>query len=392
MGGRLTLGSIAGIEVRIHSSWIIIALLIAWSFWSRFVLVDHGTTTALVMAVVATVLFFASILIHELAHSLEAQHRGVEVRGITLFLFGGATETRFDVKRPRDEFALTAVGPFASFVLAAIFGLLSFYSAMANLDVIAQVAGLLGWINLALGIFNLLPGAPLDGGRILRSAVWAITGDRRRAVRAASRTGQVLGLIIATLGLLQLFFVPGALIGGIWLMVIGWFLATAAKSESVQHDLEDQLAGLTVGDLVEEHALPTVDAQTDLATAASQLRQQVPDALAVTRDDETIGILLVDDVAKADADKHGDRPVGELVTPIDELPTIDADAEVSETLGELRGDRAIVVIAGSEQARGVITPEQLERVIKRAVQLGATPSKTAQRRGDGGHLPEAQSS
>jgi Zn-dependent protease len=291
VGNRLTIGSVAGIEIRIHRSWIFIALLIAWSFWSRFTLTGYGTGLAVGMAVVGAILFFVSVLVHELAHSLEAQHRGVEVDGITLFLFGGATETRFDVKRPRDEFALTAVGPFSSFVLAALFGLLAFYSAGAGLEVVAEVAGLLGYVNLALGVFNLLPGAPLDGGRILRSAVWAVTGDRRRAIRIAARTGQVIGYLIATLGLFQLFFVAGGLIGGLWFMFIGWFLAMAAQSEVVQHEVQERLRGLTMGELLYDRALPSVEADLDLASASERLRHQSEDALAVTQGDRTTGVL-----------------------------------------------------------------------------------------------------
>lgn len=392
MGGRLTIGSISGIEIRIHRSWFFIALLIAWSFWSRFRLADHGTATALAMALVAAILFFSSILAHELAHSLEAQHRGAQVRGITLFLFGGATETSFDVDRPRDEFALTAVGPLTSFVLAALFGVVATYSARAGLDVIAEVAGHLGWVNLALGVFNLLPGAPLDGGRIVRSAVWAITGDRRRGVRVAARAGQVLGVSIAGLGLLQLFLVPGGFVGGLWLMFIGWFLAVAAQSEVAQQELGERLGGLTVGALARERALASVDAATDLATAAEQLRRQADDALTVEQDGRATGVLLLGDVAEVPEDRRSERSVGELAVPIDELPSVDGETEVVEALGQLRGDRPLAVTTeGGDRTRveGVITPEQLQRVVTRTLRLGSGGGRG--RRGTAaapaGHIP-----
>lgn len=394
MGNRLTIGSIAGIEIRIHLSWVFIALLIGWSFWSRFTLLaDREGATALVMAVAATVLFFGSVLVHELAHSLEAQRRGAHVSGITLFLFGGATETRFDVDRPRDEFALTAVGPFSSFTLAAAFGLIAFYGAMIGLGTVAEVAGLLGWLNVALGVFNLFPGAPLDGGRILRSVVWAVTGDRGRGVRVASRSGQVLGGLIAILGVLALLFVPGSLVGGLWFLIIGLFLAGSAKSEIVQHEMRERLQGMTVGELVSEGPLPSVDATTDLASAAERLRRQPDDALVITREGATTGILLLDDVASIPPGERS-RPVGERATPMEELQTIDADTELVDAMAELGGKKPVAVVrgeAGAERVEGVITPERLERVIKRTMQLGAEPRSAAGRQpseAGTGHLPE----
>lgn len=236
-GRTYRLGAVRGIDIEVDASWVIIAVLVAWTFWSRFTVVHgHALPAGIPMAVVAAILFFASVLAHELAHSLEAVHRGVEVDGITLFLFGGATRTRFDVERPRDEFALTAVGPFTSLVLAAAFGLVATYAGSFGLTVAADVAGTLAWVNLALTLFNLLPGAPLDGGRILRSIVWAVTDDRGTAVRLASRSGQVLGAGIGALGVFQLFFVPGAAGGGVWFAFIGWFLFGAASGELRQHE------------------------------------------------------------------------------------------------------------------------------------------------------------
>jgi len=398
VGNRLTVGSIAGIEIRIHISWVFIALLIGWSFWSRFTLLaDREATTAAVMAAFATVLFFGSVLVHELAHSLEAQQRGAHVSGITLFLFGGATETRFDVDRPRDEFALTAVGPFSSFVLAAGFGLVAFYSAIVELDAVSEVAGLLGWLNLALGVFNLFPGAPLDGGRILRSIVWAVTGDRGRGVRVASRSGQVLGALIATLGLLAVVFVPGALLGGLWFVIIGMFLAGSAKSEILQHEMRGRLQGVTVGQLVGEGPLPTVDGTTDLASAAERLRRQSEDALVVTRDGATSGILLLDDVAAIPHEQRG-QPVAEWATPLDRLQTVDAETELVDAMTELGGNKPVAVLrgdAGEQRVEGIITPERLERVIRRTMQLGAQPRSAAEAGPsdvDPDHLPEGERS
>jgi len=394
VGHRITIGSIAGIEVRIHRSWVIIALLIGWSFWNRFVLVGYAPAPAVVMAVVGAALFFLSVLVHEFAHALEAQHRGVEVSGITLFLFGGVTEMSSDIRRPRDEFALTAIGPFSSLVLAAIFGLIAFYSGQVGLELVAQVAGLLGWINLALGLFNLLPGAPLDGGRILRALVWSVTGDRQRAIRFAARSGQLLAALIISFGLVQMLFVPAAAIGGIWLIVIGGFLAFAAQSEITQHSIDEALGGLTVGELLRRDELMTLTADTDLATAAEQLRVGPEGTLAITRDGRTVGVLLLDHVAQLSVDQRAGRSVAEVMLPVDQLPSVDRGAEITEALREMAGGRPLAVTSGEEgreRIEGVVAPEQLERVVRRTLRLGEQqpPAASAARPDDPGHLPQA---
>ncbi|MDQ3931512.1 MAG: site-2 protease family protein, partial [Actinomycetota bacterium] len=319
MTGAWRIGSIRGIDIRIHSSWLIIALLVAWSFWARFTSVyDYATGPAIAVAVVASVLFFASVLAHELAHSLEALHRGVQVGGITLFLFGGVTETRFDVKRPRDEFALTAIGPFSSFVLAALFGIIAAYAIPLGLNLVADVAGLLGWINLMLGAFNLLPGAPLDGGRILRSIVWWGTGDRGKAVRTAAATGQVIGGLFVVVGLFLIFVVSGLMIDGVWLAFIGWFLVVAARQEVAQHELQQILEGRTLAGFL-DRLPPALPADATAADVADELRRSPEDVIPITEHGETIGIVRLDDVARVPGARRPDVPVRHLLRPVTSL-------------------------------------------------------------------------
>lgn len=389
-GGALRIGSVFGIDIRIHRSWIIIALLVAWSFSSRYSTIgDQPLGVAIAMGATAAVLFFASVLVHELAHSLEAEHRGVEVGGITLFLFGGATETRFDVERPGDEFALTAVGPFSSLVLAGLFGIVATYSRAAGLDIVAQVAGTLGWINLALAIFNLLPGAPLDGGRILRSLVWKITGDRTRAVRVASRAGQVIGYGIVALGVLQLFAVPGALLGGIWWILIGWFLANAAGSELVQHQLQGKLEGATLGDLVTDQPLPSLPHDADVATVAEELRRRPESVLSLDRDGDSVAIVGVEDVAAVPDRERGGRRAADIARSLDDVPTMSADTPLLEVL-QGRGTADVIAVTGTgDEIIGVVTTEQLRRVVERSLRMdGAT--RSSRRRPDD-HLPQPRS-
>jgi Zn-dependent protease len=171
---------IRGIDVRLDPTLVLIALLVGWTFGTRFATV-HPLGTAITMAAAGATLFFVSILAHELAHAFEAMHRGIEVRGITLFLFGGVTEMDASSETPRDEFVIAAVGPYVSLLCGAAFGLLATYASWlfppAFATPVADVAGLLGWLNVLLAVFNLVPGAPLDGGRVLRGrAVVAAQG------------------------------------------------------------------------------------------------------------------------------------------------------------------------------------------------------------------------
>lgn len=260
----------------------------------------------------------------------------------------------------------------SSFILAGAFGLVSLSGARTGFGAIAEVAGLLGWINLALGVFNLLPGAPLDGGRILRSAVWAVTKDRKKAVHAAARTGQVLGYFIVALGVLQLILVTTGLIGGLWLIIIGWFLAMAAQSEVMQQELRDQLRGLTMGDLLQQRELPAIDSGTDLQTASERLRRQSEDALAVRRGGRITGVVLLGDIAQVAPEERAHRTVGEIAVPVEELPSVRARTDVVAALGELRRRRPIVVTSTAEDERtdGIVTPEQLQRLVTRSLQLG----------------------
>jgi Zn-dependent protease len=217
-----TVSRVAGVEVRVDGSWFVIVVLFTWSFWSE--------VGSLVEAVVASALFFASVLGHEIAHALEARHRGIEVRSITLYLFGGATEMSTEAPKPADEFAISAVGPWTSLVLGCAFGLIAFFAAQADLSSISEVAGLLGWLNLLLAFFNFLPGSPLDGGRVLDALVWRLTGDRTRARRVSTGAGRVLGNLLIAVGAAEAIW-GGDLLGGFVLAFIGWMLSQAAAAE-----------------------------------------------------------------------------------------------------------------------------------------------------------------
>src|SRR2546421_274224 len=280
----ITIGRIFGIRIPIDWSWIFIFVLVTWNVGT---VVAHlhpawGLATIWGVAVVAALLFFASVLAHELAHSLVAKAQGLPVRTITLFLFGGVSNIQREPHSPGAEFVMTIVGPLTSIVLGVIFIVLGGVSAGTLLHtVIPSMAGLahlsplaiillwLGQINILLGLFNLIPGFPLDGGRVLRSILWAATRNLRAATRWASWVGQAIGWLMIIGGLAMIFgiqipFFGTGFLGGLWLAFIGWFLTMAALQSYRQVVLEDILEGVPVARLMRT-TVPTVPATISIS-------------------------------------------------------------------------------------------------------------------------------
>ncbi|HEV3014990.1 MAG TPA: site-2 protease family protein, partial [Actinomycetota bacterium] len=210
------MGRIAGIEVRVDSSWVVIALLITYSMYLRLSVLypELSGGGAVALAILSAVLFFGSVLVHELAHALVAQARGIRVQDITLFLFGGATRAKVDSRGPGDEFLIALVGPLTSGLLAGLFGIVAGLGRDVLSTPLAGTLGYLAWTNLLLAAFNLVPGFPLDGGRLLRAAIWKATGSLARATRIASVAGQAVGWLLLAGGVASLL--AGDLAGGIW--------------------------------------------------------------------------------------------------------------------------------------------------------------------------------
>jgi Zn-dependent protease len=228
MGGTLTVGRVAGIPIGVHYTWLLAVGLIAVSLATGFfptVYPGWEVATYWVVGIVAALTLFVSVLLHELSHSLLALARGLQVHGIVLFIFGGVSHIEEDAEFPRDEFLVAIVGPLTSFALAGGFWGALFFVGDAPLPIRATLA-YLATINLFLGAFNLVPAFPLDGGRVLRSIVWAITHDVERSTRVASYIGQGFAMLLIGFGAWQL--VQGNLLAGGWTIIIGWFLNDAA--------------------------------------------------------------------------------------------------------------------------------------------------------------------
>jgi Zn-dependent protease len=374
MNRAIRVARVRGVEVRLDPSLLLLAVLLAWLLYGRFA-PAFGVASAVAMASVASLLFFGSILVHELAHALEALHRDVEVASITLLLFGGVTEMHSESEHPRDEFVVAAVGPYASLVCAAVFGLVgagaNAWLTGATAAAVLEVSRLLAYLNLLLAVFNLIPGAPLDGGRVLRAALWYVTNDRRRAVRAAARAGQFFGVVTVLFGAVE--FSRGlevAAIGGVWWIVIGVFLFGAARAELRRSDLLALYDGRTVSDVLgagaltvpEERGLDLVDPDATgedhvLVTGPS------PDGDPVT------GWLDVAELRGLHPSDRSVRTAGDLARAVRTLPTVPADLPL-ETLVQrfLRSDGDHLRVVHEGRTIAVLSERRTARALR---ELGA---------------------
>lgn len=325
----ISLGTLAGIQIRLDSSLLIIFTLLVYILGGNVFPDWHpawGGTTTWLTAVIAGIIFFASVLAHELAHSLVAQRFGIRVRSITLFLFGGLAEIEKEPETPRTEFLIAIAGPATSLFLGVFFSLVGralagpeFTDLLADdqaaaLATLAPLPTLLLWlgpVNILLGLFNLLPGFPLDGGRVLRAAVWWFTGDLHRASRIASDSGRLFGWSLMLVGAVQAM--SGAVLGGLWLVMIGWLLANAASATYRQLIVRDIFRGITVRDLMRTH-FETIDAHRNVADFVDNYLLQSAQLLwPVTDDDQLVGLATLQEVQKVTAENRPHTIMGQVM-------------------------------------------------------------------------------
>lgn len=351
--------SIGGIEVRLDPSVLVLAALVTWVFHQWFT-ADFPTVQAVTMAAVGAVLVLATTFAHELAHALEARHRGLEVTGITLFLFGGVTEMHAHGQSARDELAIAAVGPWISLVCGALFGIVATFAGNllpgAAAGPVARVAGLLGWWNVLLAVFNLVPGAPLDGGRVLRAILWMVLGDRLRALKLSVRAGQALAVGLVAFGAWTLSRAPGAWLPAAAFALVGVFLWRAASSELRHARIDALIDEVTVGQLL---GIPprAVDADR-IATTIDPASEATSDLLAVRDATGVVGFL------EADRLRHHE-PAGALAESLDDVPTVRLDDDIHTLIDRFQGEHHVVVV---HDDHGRVTGALTEREVARALQ------------------------
>src|ERR671914_1229406 len=365
-GTSWRVGRIAGIEVRVDSSWVVIALLITYSMYLRLssLYPELSGGGAVGLAILSAVLFFCSVLVHELAHALVAQARGIRVQDITLFLFGGATRAKVDSRGPGDEFLIALVGPLTSGLLAALFGIVASLGGDVLSAPLAGTLGYLAWTNLLLAGFNLVPGFPLDGGRLLRSAIWRATGSLARATRIASLAGQGVGWLLVAAGVAWLL--AGDLAGGIWFAFIGWFLVQAARASS--HDLQlQQLLGSVEAEDVMAANLVRIPPEVSLQDAVDDYFMRYDhSAFPVEEHGRTIGLLTLRGVRRVPRDQWPTRRVREHMVPLGDQVVVAPDARMDGVVGKLQDGQANrVLVVEDGEVVGIITPTDLTRWLRR---------------------------
>jgi Zn-dependent protease/CBS domain-containing protein len=344
-----------GIDIQVDWSWLVIFLLVTWNLASVFGQYhqDWSTTLRWGMGVVAALLFFLSVLAHELAHSLVAIAQGTPVRNITLFLFGGVSNIERDPDSPGAEFLVSIVGPLTSFVLGILFLLaagLSGGSMQTSLqnpgDMIGQLTPLttllvwLGPINISVGIFNLIPGFPLDGGRVLRSIIWAITDNLKRATFFAAMVGRGIAWLMIFAGISMAFGARIPLLGtgltsGLWLAFIGWFLDSASQQSYRQIVVQDVLEGVTVSRMMRaDMPVASPDITVD-RLVHERVMESDEHAFPVMEGDQLVGIVCLDDVRSVSRSDWERTRVEDIMTPRAELVVVTTDEEASEALRKM---------------------------------------------------------
>jgi Zn-dependent protease/predicted transcriptional regulator len=387
MKSGFRIGRIFGINIRIDWSWLVIFALITWNLGATFgeTHADWSTTLRWGMAVLAALLFFVSVLAHELAHSLVAQARGVSVRSITLHLFGGVSNIQREPDSPQGEFVMAILGPITSLVIGGVLlwivglsaglagnGSLNIERMLTQMSPLMTIFSWLGSVNVMVGLFNLIPGFPLDGGRVVRSILWAVTDNLRRATRWASWLGQGIAWMMIIAGITMVFGARIPILGtglgnGLWLSFIGWFLHTASVQSYRQVVIQDILEGVPVERMMRTDP-PTCSPDCTVSNLVHEHIMKSDDqSFPVVDNGRFVGLVTLDDVRGVSRDEWETTSVRQIMTPSDQLIEVTLQEDAADALGKLaRADvRQLPVVdngslAGLLRRRDIVKWLQLE--------------------------------
>lgn len=345
------IGSLFGIPFFVDSSWFVIVLL--FTVANRQSYAEWGQTLSWVAGLAIALLLFASVLLHELGHSLVAQSQGIRVNSITLFLFGGVAAIDQESKTPGQAFQVAIAGPLVSFSLFFILNLVA--QLLPNSSLIYSVVGELARINLVLGIFNLIPGLPLDGGQVLKATVWKITGNRLTGVRWAAKTGQFLGILAISLGLSSVFLARSY--GGLWMALIGWFVLQNAASYNRVTDLQEALVNIKAADTMTRE-FRVVDADLSLRQFADEYLigvEKVPVYFA-SSNGRYRGLVSVEALRVIERSQWESQTLNQILQPLNELITISEKASLVEVINLMEDQelRRITVLSPAGSVAGII--------------------------------------
>jgi Zn-dependent protease/predicted transcriptional regulator len=376
MRAQIKLGRIFGVEIGLHYSWFIIALLITFSLAGHFRVhnPEWGESLSWTLAVITALLFFASIVVHELSHAAVAKSRGLPVRSITLFALGGVAQIEKEATDAKTEFWMGIVGPITSFLIGVICLALALAtgwkpSQFPSTPLPAMLMWL-GYINVMLAVFNMIPGFPLDGGRVLRAIVWWINGDANRATKIAARVGQFVAFGFIVLGIWRFF--GGAGIGGLWIAFIGWFLLVASRESYAQVAVTEGLRGVRVADVMSRD-YPTVDGYSNLQTFVEEhLVRTGRRFFVVTLNGSAEGMITPNEVSGVERNRWPYTTVADVMRPLDQVRTVMLDTPVTEALEVMaREDLNQLPVVGDGGLAGFVSRAHVLQLLQTRAELQA---------------------
>ncbi len=360
MGNSFQIGKIFGISIRIDYTWFVVFALVSFSLGAHHFPTSYPGWSPVLhwsMGIITALAVFGSVLVHELAHSLVSRARGVPVHGITLFIFGGVSQLSDEPKSPGGEFWMALAGPATSIVIGVVAMLIYVATGSAGTP-LAAFAQTLAYVNIVVAVFNLVPGFPLDGGRIFRAIVWRITGNLRKSTRAASIVGRIVAYLLILLGIRILF--SGNLISGIWMVFIGWFLEKAASSSYRQLVMREMLQDVKVSDVMVSDCLQLSKDLTIRELVDEYMLRTTYRCFPVVDGTRVLGVIDLRGIKDIPRERWNTMRVAEAMIPFDELKSVHTDDElytVMQQMAEQRVDQIPVVESG--QLMGVVTRDNL---------------------------------
>jgi Zn-dependent protease/CBS domain-containing protein len=373
LGGRMEasirLGTIRGIQLGIHFTWFIALVLFSFllargQFPARFP--GWTDTEYWIIGVAAVLLLFFSVIVHEFGHALTAQARDIPVLSITLFIFGGVAALSQESEDPGDEFLIAIAGPVASVGLAGMFGALWAVTTQPQLN---ALFGYLSLINLILAIFNMVPGFPLDGGRVLRAILWKLTGNLRRSTRVVTTIGSLIGTLFFVLGVLAI--IEGVVFNGIWFLALGWFLQSAAQQGYQQVKQQEMLQGRTVSDIMNVYPI-TVEPDVRVNEFVTDyILRRTAHGATVVRDEKVLGIITLTDVKRCDQSEWPTTRIGDIMTPRSELHVVESGTSLNRALQLMSNhDLHQIPVIDRDRLVGMLSRSDFMRYINLRNELG----------------------
>ncbi|MBI1734330.1 MAG: site-2 protease family protein [Candidatus Rokubacteria bacterium] len=369
-GAWLRLGQVWGIAIGVHPSWLLVFALVTWSLAAGYFPGEHpgwSVRTYWLVAAVTSLLFFASIVVHELGHSRVALSHGLPIRSITLFVFGGIAKMTREPSAPEVELRVAAAGPGTSLVLAALFAIAAV--AAGDLVLVAAPAAWLARINLTVALFNLVPAFPLDGGRVFRALLWKWTGSFDRATEVAGFAGTLVASGLIAFGIFTAF--AGHTLAGIWMALIGWFLQSAAAQSQAQVGLKQLLSGVRVAQAMTRECPRAGRAWTLERLVREEVLGSGRRCFVITDDGHLAGLLTLHEIKAVPRERWGEVRVEDALTPADKVTTVGPDDELHTALEKMDdADVAQMPVVERGELVGMLGREQILHYIRTRAELG----------------------